>query len=265
MLHRYITFNSILRIDVQDKARRLGSNPHDNDQQTIEQKRQSLVSMLAKLRQLQSTAGVTALGSRIQPIFEDEGEFDDFEHSSDESASATVTGHAERATTVTDVSSIEREVLALPSNKNVAGCAVDLEIRHRITQARRQVGRLRDIIADISFQYSHVIRGQVRKSVRTTAQKRVKSLHNDLVLHARIYRCCRSRLVALNCEERLLRPFRVLTKGDLKASTAILRPNIPGSSSVQLSWIWHTGRWYSFRSDADADAGADPASLLECL
>jgi hypothetical protein len=57
-----------------------------------------------------------------------------------------------------------------------------------------------------------------------------------------------------------------LTRSDLKASTAILRPNIPGSSTLQLSWIWQTGRWFLFaNADATAAANADAAALLECL
>jgi hypothetical protein len=85
----------------------------------------------------------------------------------------------------------------------------------------------------------------------------------------------------LGCDEQWLRVFRVLTREDLKVSTEILRPNVPGSSSVRLSWIWQTGRWYLFRRDPDAEpdadadarpvavdedayAEADPATLLEC-
>jgi hypothetical protein len=37
-----------------------------------------------------------------------------------------------------------------------------------------------------------------------------------------------------------LKMFRILLKEDVKASTAILDPNITGSSSLQLSWIWQT-------------------------
>lgn len=76
--------------------------------------------------------------------------------------------------------------------------------------------------------------------------------------------------MALNCDERRLSPFRVLSQEDLKASTAILRLNVPGSSTLQLSWIWQTGQWHLFGADAGGRAGtvedavADPASLLEC-
>ena len=214
--------------------------------------------MLVKLKRLQDSAGVMPHSSGNEPFVEDEGEFDEVE----ESASA-----CDKAPQPTrDVSGVEREVLTIPSNGNVGGDAVQVEIHHQTKQARRQINRLRDIVADISFQYSHIIRDAVRKSVRTTAQKRVKSLHNDFVLHARIYSWCRSRLLALSGDNHWLRIFRVLTKADLKASTAILRPNISGASSLHLSWIWQTGRWYLFHASANANANADAdaRSLLEC-
>ena len=48
-----------------------------------------------------------------------------------------------------------------------------------------------------------------------------------------------------------------MTRSNLKASTAILQPNLPGSSSLKLSWIWQTGRWYLFNSDANHVADAE--------
>ena len=227
--------------------------------------------MLVKLKQLQDAAGVVDIVSGSESFGENEGAFDDV--GEPPSASDRILSQP----TGTEVPAVEREPLALPSSGSVVGEAVGVELRLRTTQARRQVNRLRDIIADISFQYSHVIRGAIRRSVRTIAQKRIKSLHDELVLQARIYTRCRSRLIALHCDERWLKVFRVLHRSDLRASTAILRPNTPGASSLQLSWIWQTGRWYLFRSEADAqtvdadadgipdtDADADVASLLEC-
>ncbi|KAF8961708.1 hypothetical protein BDZ97DRAFT_1921039 [Flammula alnicola] len=73
---------------------------------------------------------------------------------------------------------------------------------------------------------------------------------------------------------------------DLRASTAIVNPNITGSTSLRLSWLWHIRRWQRLGSvpsagpvvmasasdigatghtaDADADFyDTDPATLLE--
>ena len=37
--------------------------------------------------------------------------------------------------------------------------------------------------------------------------------------------------------------YRILTKEDLKSSMAILDPNKPGSTTLKLSWIWHSSKW----------------------
>ena len=34
--------------------------------------------------------------------------------------------------------------------------------------------------------------------------------------------------------------FKVLTVNDIKASTAIVNPNEPGSTQLKLSWIWRS-------------------------
>jgi hypothetical protein len=253
-----------------------------------------LSAMMIRLKQLQDSAKIsTKLGGVEPAIGDEEGQFDETTHSPDDrDAGVQKTG--------LDPSAVERQVLTLPSNGNVNEDVATLEIRDRVKQARRQITRLRDLIADISFQYSHVVRNAPRKSYRTAAQKRVRNLHNDLSYNARIYAECRSRLITLNCEESLLRMFRVLTRQDLKASTEILRPNEQGSSSVRLSWIWRTGRYFLFRPhnaseagtssdaaqqsdqavrpvdndrrgetirnlEADDEADADPATLLECM
>lgn len=168
---------------------------------------------------------------------ENEGKFDEVSKSASAHGMTPLPSNA----TAPDVAPVEQQLLTIPSNGNVLSNLRELEIRHQTQQAWHKVKWLQDIVADISFWYSHVVRGAIRRTVQTTAQKNVKSLHRDLILHARIYTHCQSRLIALNCDQHWLQIFRNLTKSDLTASTAILRPNIPGSSSFQLSWIWQTG------------------------
>lgn len=217
---------SSLRIQLQDIVRR-SSTPEE--QEIIEEKRESLVAMFVQLKDLQIAAGITESKANEKPILDIETEYDEYEESTTQ--------------TITELSPIERKTIVLPSNGNVESLASDLEIQFRTRQAQTQLNQLRDLIADILFQFSHVIRGQIRKNVRTRSQKRVKSLHNQLTLHARIYTRCRNHLVALNCGPSILGQYRVLTREDLKSSTAILDPNEPGSTSIKLSWIWHSGKW----------------------
>ncbi|KAF8804394.1 hypothetical protein BYT27DRAFT_7062407, partial [Phlegmacium glaucopus] len=101
----------------------------------------------------------------------------------------------------------------------------------RKIQATTHLNRLRDLIAEKSFHFSHVIRPAPRKGVRTKARKVVQALDIKIALHCRIYKRCRSHLVALGCDSEQLQIFRILTKDDVQASTIILDPNIPGSGS----------------------------------
>ena len=170
-----------IRIDLQDRIRCLGSNPHQNDEQLIHSKRQVLASMLVKAKKLQDITEVIPIASGAEPFEENKGEFDDIS----ESASASGASEPHKNTQSWDVTGIACTLLILPSNGNVNE-AVEVEICHQIQQAHRQINWLHDIIADISFQYLHVIQDSIWKSVRSNAQKCVKALHNDLVLHARI-------------------------------------------------------------------------------
>jgi hypothetical protein len=221
----------------------------------VDEKREALISMFLHLKDLQNVAGIMENRSTENPILDDETEYDEYEEPDSESESATQT--------IIELTPIERKVIFLPSNKNIQAnpSASDLEIEFRVRQAQFQLNQLRDLIADISFQFSHVIRGQIRKNIRTRSQKRVKSLHNQLTLHARIYTRCRNHMVALNCGQSLLGQYRVLTREDLKSSTAILDPNRPGSTSLKLSWIWHSGKWLLMQGNLagpEAEAGAGP-------
>ena len=66
---------------------------------------------------------------------------------------------------------IEHKVIALPSNGNLETDVSDLKIKFWIRQANSKLNQLRDLIADISFQFSHVIHGQIRKNIQTCSQK----------------------------------------------------------------------------------------------
>lgn len=221
--------------------------------------------MLVQLKDLQNVAGIIENKANEKIVLDDETEYDEYDELT--------------AETATQLTPIERSTIVLPSNGNVETnpSARDLEIKFRTIQAQSQLNHLRDLIADISFQFSHVIRGQIRKNIRTRSQKRVKSLHNELTLHARIYSRCRNHLVALECGQAILGQYKELKREDLKSSTAILEPNQPGSTSLKLSWIWHSGRWLLMQDNvtslADSghiansgpDANAGPGVLSDAL
>jgi hypothetical protein len=117
---------------------------------------------------------------------------------------------------------------------------------------------LREMIAEKSFHYS-VIRAAPNKGVRTRARSVIGKLNQRIALCCRLYNRCRSRILQLGVDEATLQKFQILGKQDIKASTAILDPNIPGTSAIRLSWIWHSALSHP-SSTPDS-----PELLRECL
>jgi hypothetical protein len=141
---------------------------------------------------------------------------------------------------------IEDRLIPLPSNGNVGLVHAQLEIQHRICHAKHHLSRIRDLIAEKSFQFSHVIRVAPRKSVNTRSRAEVKKLNLQISVHCRLYAQCRARLIKLNATPETVNRFQVLSSQDVNASTAIVNPNEPGSTRVKLSWIWQSAgghRW----------------------
>jgi hypothetical protein len=80
-------------------------------------------------------------------------------------------------------------------------------------------------------------------------------LNDKIAFHCRVYGQARSALVQLGADDGTLKTLRVLLKDDVKASTAMINPNSPGSSSVKLSWIWQSNA---------ALLGSGPDLMREC-
>lgn len=152
----------------------------------------------------------------------------------------------------------ERIPLHLPSSYNTNTATHPFrraELGLRVKQATRYLAALRDSIAQKSFQYSHVMRSAPSKSTRTRSRTAIIRITDHISHYSKIYCRARAALVRLGADETTLTKFKVLTRDDVKASTAILDPNIPGSSSVHLSWIWETGPRIS---------GSAPDAMREC-
>lgn len=234
------------------------------DTQSVEREREALASHMVTLTQLKNAANIADLDITPSRITRDnEAEFDnsdDLEPSDEETPPASGPSHLPADTISIPV---EEQQLYLPRNGHLA----DVEIHLRKNQASRLLHRLRELIADKSFQYSHIIRAAPRKSVRTRAREVVQELANKITLHARMYNQCRSRLLALGCDADTSTMFQRLKKNDLNASTAILNPNVPGSTNLRLSWIWQNATvrtGVNVTADADADADAISSEFWEC-
>lgn len=150
----------------------------------------------------------------------------------------------------------EKRPLAIPSNwENQDNPYRAVELDLRIKQADKCIQALRDAIADKSFQYSHVIRVAPRKGVRTRARAAIAKLNVMIAHHAHVYAKCRLAMTKLNADSGTLKKYPILMKEHLKSSTALLNPNEPGSTRIQLSWIWKA---------AASDTGTESQALREC-
>jgi len=259
-----------LRIEIQQRQRQFGREPRDDDRHKLENLRTSLTPLLAELNRLQAAAGVFQ-SAQSQSIHRDDQveEWDTIVDGLDqdaqtEPAETSPSACTSSAPTVTQVP-VEHQPLCLPSNRNVTPTHNAIELSLRITQAKTHLSQLRELIAEKSVQYSDVIRAAPRKGVRTRARGTVKGMNMRIAFHCQVYTHCQSRLVLLGAGDATLQQFRELKKDDIRASTAILTPNIPGSTTLQLSWIWHdVARHILPGADADLSSN-NAATILECM
>jgi hypothetical protein len=221
----------------------LSSEPSEADSQDVDKLRQ----LLAVQFNVWESHPRKRSESRIEPyhpqIVDDNFTFDDLDGpdlpSQVEANGPHIPGVAESECNVTRP---EHRILSMPStwpSGDNSYRAVELELR--IHQAARSLETLRDLIADKSFQYSHVIRIAPRKGVRTRARSTIAKLNHRISYHCRVYGMSRTAMVNLKADAALLKKYRTLEREDIRSSTALLNPNEPGSSKLKLSWIWQTG------------------------
>lgn len=258
------------RIQIQHKVRALGQNPSDADRETIDELRDSLSPLYIELKILQRAAGIDEISSINVPS-EDESDWDEDPNTNviiGANADLSMAPSAPTSSVPTINHLIERQIIPLPSNGNVTRLFAPTELSRRERQAKTELDRIRELISEKSFQFSHVLRDAPRKSVKTRAQKKIKGLNGQLMFHSRLYSRCRKRMEILGAEPDILRTFRILTKEDVKASTAVLNPNIPGSTNFRLSWIWQASHLARHGHNDDDDTHPSPdydaSTLLEC-
>jgi len=177
--------------------------------------------------------------------------------------------YADNMPTIDDPTYPENRTLILPSNKNADQTYSSVELLVRQDQAKSELNFLRDLIAEKSFQYSGVI-WVVQKQMKLRSPDLLRQMNHEIAIHCTVYNRCRNKMIRLGADKTMLEEhFKVLTKEDIKTSTAILDPNRPGSTQVKLSWIWHTVRTRILPPRAPNIPPAttqpdDPATSLEC-
>lgn len=258
-------------MEIQAKVRQLGKTAGSAGGHSVEKDREGLAALLVQLSQAQQAAFIAETVSST--LVDEELEVWDqvFDEPAPEGSDGTGPAPAGREVPLSSsdkrLRPIEHQIIALPSNGNVDYTHCSLELRHRITRADHHLNRIRELIAEKSFQYSHVIRSSPRKSVTTRSRAAIKKLNLEMAVQCRLYSRCRARMVGLGADPVTQTRLRALSPDDVKASTAIINPNEPGSTGLRLSWIWQTasGHRFGLADGAGAGTGADhSANTREC-
>ncbi|KAJ8496102.1 hypothetical protein ONZ45_g12598 [Pleurotus djamor] len=131
----------------------------------------------------------------------------------------------------------------LPSRVTRASPALkSRELSLRLKQAAQLVSDLRGLVADQSFQFVHVLRGERKTKKRALTRKAISEIQFHLKYLAHVYQECRVALRNLGAEPQVFDTYRVLEEAHLKASTAVLDPNATGSTRPTTSWLWFVGQ-----------------------
>ncbi|KAH9474324.1 hypothetical protein JR316_0012782 [Psilocybe cubensis] len=231
----YIQFALIVEekeIEIRLCVRQLTKLPRHADPHKIQTLRDKLRPLLGELERLQEGAGIIEENTTRQGSIVELLDWAD-ECSPDEVVE-------ERQATAPSVELIEDHKICLPSHGNASRSLAPHELKMRIFQAKSHLNKIRNLIAEKSFQYSNVICKAPRKGVRTRSRAKIDDMNHQITFYSQLYTECWARLILLGADNATLQKFQVLKKEDVKTSTAILDPNTPGSTRVQLSWIWHT-------------------------
>jgi hypothetical protein len=172
----------------------------------------------------------------------DASAFDDLDEEEPDSAPPSSIQPTQTPLSQEEISPIHSRLLPMPSTSdspNPDHCMVELNLRRQL--AAQLLNSLREVIADKSFQYSHVIRVAPCKTTKFRARSAITKLNTRISLYCRAYSRCRVAMIQLGADQETLARFKALSKQDIKCSTALLDPNKPGSSTLQLSWIWQVG------------------------
>src|SRR6202522_2876486 len=203
----------LYRLEIQAKVRHLGRNPGTTAQQSIESAREQLTALVHELKRKTLAAGVVEVhSSTIRTVQEPLGMWDEVVNEPMLGGPAQVyLNPAMNEPASTGAIPVENQMLPLPSNGNVGQEHSLLELSYQIQHAENHLNRIRDLIAEKSFQFSHLIRVAPRKDVNTRSRAEVKKLNLKISVHCRLYTQCRARLITLGAPPEVADRFQILT------------------------------------------------------
>lgn len=249
------------RWSLRDKIRRVGRQSTEADSRSIDLERRRISNLMESFWKTRELAGCGPTPAPLNISDEEDDLSDDGDNESDGETDGELDEDNDDLESIGDNEDdhlpvpVEYQVIPLPSripDSDAADRSIELAVRRQ--KAEHLLGKVREAVADRSFQYSHIIRKAPTKGVKTRARTKVISQAVHLTDLARQYNRSRDTMKGLGALEADLKWYRRLEKSDLKASTAILNPNMPGSTTRHVGWIWQVGI-----DDADS-----PAAVTEC-
>ncbi|KAF9542359.1 hypothetical protein CPC08DRAFT_650249, partial [Agrocybe pediades] len=264
-----------IQIDILQRLRSLGRDADIEEQDKIDDLRESLTAMFSQLERLQNLAGVQPVPIEGETIYFVGDEIDWTRREDQQDNAAPDAGDAPAISqpvyppralyTDEGPPQIERRTLYLPSNGNTGGQYRQEELKLRIEQAEKHLNLIRELVADKSFQFTALIRTG-NHAVVTRSRATIIKMNCRIGVHARTYNRIRCRLNMLDADPDIMSTFRFLEKKDVQSSTAILDFNHPGSTRGNpLSWIWQSpqSRFGPNIDSPDFTAPTDAATMLE--
>lgn len=155
--------------------------------------------------------------------------------------------------------SAENQTLYLPSSFpattfQVESCK-ELSLRHG--QANDALHNLRIALGKKSFLFRNNIRSAKSQQKKTRAWSEVNAVDGSVRYQAKIYNSTRRHMIRLGADAGILDRYKILTKGQLKVSTAIATPNARGQRNTQLAWFWNMDS----KADTDSDDWMEECEL----
>lgn len=258
---------NMFRWSLRDRIRRAGRQLSESDSRIIDSERQKIGNLMQSFWKARECAGCSPADvpqttseeeddlSDDDDVEDDNGDdttdLEDGENEGDESDYDNVTGNGYEQLP----GPVEYHCVPVPSSVLGSGAADRAtELMVRKANAEHLLGKVREAVADRSFQYSHIIRKAPTKGIKTRARSKAISQAVHLTDLARQYNRSRDTMQGLGASDADLKRYQRLEKSDLKASTAMLNPNMPGSTTQRVGWIWQVG----------IDTADSPAAVTEC-
>ena len=113
------------------------------------------------------------------------------------------------------------------------------ELKVRKGHANDALQSIRLLLGKKSFGFRERLRPAVGKGQKTRAWAAIDAINQEITHFVYVYKANREAMIRLGLPpQELATTYQELQKADLKTSTAILEPNLPGQSTQKLSWIW---------------------------